>query len=103
VRIRTKAAAEMLGIAPRTVQAMVARGMLPGAAKIGGVYTFDRDKLTRYLETEEAKCRKSTCTSADKLGCEPPLTGENIARAYDAAMSKLLGKDETKAPKFRKR
>jgi excisionase family DNA binding protein len=102
MRIRTADAAAMLGVSKRTVQSMVGRGMLPGAAKIGGVYTFDRDKLTLYLEAEEAKCRKRTCTREER-GCAPPPTASNTARAYDAVMSRLLGKGETKAPKFRKR
>lgn len=93
-RIRTTAAAAMLGISRRTVQAMVARGGLPGAAKIGGILTFDSSKLRRYLDGEEARCRKTTCIREERSGgCAPPLTEQNTARAYDAAMSKLLGKD----------
>jgi excisionase family DNA binding protein len=97
-RIRTKDAAEMLGVAPRTIQAMVARGRLPGAAKIGGVLTFDESKLRRYLDGEEARCRMSICTDAERSGgCEPPSPAESSARAYEQMMQRLLGKDETLA------
>lgn len=91
-RIRTKDAAEMLGIAPRTVQAMVARGMLPGAARVGGVYTFDCAKLRRYLDGEEARCRMNISTNVDRSGgLEPPPTDGSIELAYERAISLLRG------------
>jgi Helix-turn-helix domain/Meiotically up-regulated gene 113 len=60
-RIRTADAAAMLGIAPRTVQSLVARGMLPGAAKIGGTWTFDRIKISRLAK----KVRESGLTAGE--------------------------------------
>lgn len=53
-RIRTKEAADMLGISPRTVQSMVARGALPGAAKIGGTWSFDKAKITKLAKKVQA-------------------------------------------------
>src|ERR1700748_3004407 len=97
-RIRTKDAAELLGVAPRTVQSMVARGMLPGAAKIGGVLTFDRAKLDRYLEGEEARCLRNSCSSVARRGYfESSLPASKSEKAYQLAMSRLLGKDGTSA------
>ena len=96
-RIRTKEAAEMLGVAPRTVQSMTARGLLPGAAKIGGILTFDSGKLRRYLEGEEARCRRISINAGRSGGCEPPWPAEKSENRYIAAMSRLLGKDGTSA------
>ena len=98
MRIRTKDAAEMLGISKRTVQAMVGRGLLPGAAKIGGILTFDSSKLRRYLDGEEARCRTSISTSeAKSFGCAVPPTESSIELAYAHAISKLRGVCETSA------
>ncbi|MCW2283670.1 hypothetical protein M2323_001442 [Rhodoblastus acidophilus] len=54
-RIKAKAAAEMLGVTPRTVQALAGKGALPGAAKIGGLWTFDPKKLTKFIADKEAE------------------------------------------------
>jgi Meiotically up-regulated gene 113/Helix-turn-helix domain len=48
-RIQARAAASLLGVTARTVQNLANRGELPGAAKIGKVWTFDPQKLTRLL------------------------------------------------------
>ena len=91
-RIRSHHAALILGVSQRTVQSMVARGLLPGAAKIGGILTFDRAKLSRYLEGEEARCRMSISTSeARSGGCAPPPTASSSEKAYEQAMQKLRG------------
>src|SRR6185503_10830537 len=86
-RIRTADAADMLGVSRRTVQSMTARGMLPGAAKIGGILTFDRAKLTRYLEGEEARCRRKISTSEGRSGgCAVPPMASSTERAYEQAI-----------------
>lgn len=41
--MRLQAACDAIGLSPRGVQAMAARGEIPGAAKIGRVWTFDAD------------------------------------------------------------
>ena len=40
-RVRLSAAVDATGLTARGVQAMAARGEIPGAAKIGRVWTFD--------------------------------------------------------------
>jgi hypothetical protein len=82
----------MLGIGVRCVQKMAASGQLPGAARIGKLWTFDPAKIDAYLADAEAKCQNQIFTNATEFGgCELPLTGAKSAKAYDAAMSKLLG------------
>ena len=91
-RIRSDVAAEMLGITARGVQAMAARGDLPGAAKIGKVWTFDRDKLDRYVAAKEMECASGTYTKGKASGgCEPKSAALNIERAYEQAISRLRG------------
>ncbi|MBS4017466.1 MAG: helix-turn-helix domain-containing protein [Dechloromonas sp.] len=91
-RIRAEEAAAMLGISHRGVQALAARGDLPGAAKIGTLWTFDPAKLRRFISEREAEClRKTSINAAESGGCAPPSGASNIEKAYERAMSKLRG------------
>lgn len=93
-RIRTTDAAAILGVEPRTVQALALRGELPDAARIGGVWTFSEAALRNYIR-ERTSCRKdqrrqSTHTGATgRYGPGSPLADVNIERAYELAMSRL--------------
>lgn len=103
-RIRTREAAEMLGLSPRGVQALAARGQLPGAAKIGTLWTFDPDKLRRFVETKETECASANYSKVKaSAGCAPPPTDSNIEKAYELAKSRLLGKSGTSASRNSKR
>ena len=96
-RIQTVAAAELLGINPRTVQGLAAQGLLPGAAKIGKVWTFDRAKLVRHIaakeaETEARACqiqKKTSTSAAESGGCAPRSAAQSSAKALEHARSKL--------------
>jgi hypothetical protein len=43
----------MLGVSQRSVQGLARRGELPGAARIGGVWTFDAAGLTAFVTQRE--------------------------------------------------
>lgn len=45
------------GLARRTIQKMAQRGEIPGAAKLGSTWTFDRAKLTRWIRNKERECQ----------------------------------------------
>jgi excisionase family DNA binding protein len=94
-RIQTAAAAAILGVTPRTVQNLAKRGELPGAAKIGKVWTFDRAKLLRYI-ADQVDLTQSRAFSAAKASprqsCEPPLRASEVEKRYNATMELLLGK-----------
>lgn len=70
-RIRVVKAASILGVTSRTVQAMALRGELPGAAKIGGLWTFDEVALRKWLQertmkpSQEFSSRSSAYRSRD--------------------------------------
>jgi hypothetical protein len=53
-RIRAPEAAAMLGVTLRGLQALAARGALPGAAKICTLWTFDVKKLKRFAEMRDS-------------------------------------------------
>jgi hypothetical protein len=50
-------AATILGLKPRKLQAMSARGEIPGAAKLGRQWTYDLAKLRRFVEQREQACQ----------------------------------------------
>jgi hypothetical protein len=96
MRIRSKEAAAILGLSRRGLQNQAQRGAVPGSAKIGGLWTFDRDKLDKFVADKEAECLNQTSTyAAASIGCEPPSRASNIAKAYERAMSKLRGSSAT--------
>lgn len=66
-RIRAHHAATILGVELRTVQALAARGELPGAAKIGGLWTFDVKILNRFQHTFKKSGLKKPRISKDKI------------------------------------
>jgi hypothetical protein len=45
----------ILGLKRRNIQAMAARGELPGAAKFGSTWTFDLAKLRQYVKQGEER------------------------------------------------
>lgn len=93
-RIRAHAVGGILGISARTVQSLAARGELPGAAKIGGVWTFDekaiRDWVKSISSTGEAGERPST-SAKDKADRERyvPLRVANSMKACEQALQRL--------------
>lgn len=95
-RIQTAAAAALLGISPRTVQGLAAQGLLPGAAKIGKVWTFDRSKLIRFIAAQEAetqtraaRLRKTYINEPESGGYERPSRASSSEKALERAMLKL--------------
>lgn len=58
-RISIEQAAAILGPPVRTVQALAARGEISGAAKIGGRWTFDVEKLRQLVRQKERQAWQS--------------------------------------------
>src|SRR5690606_19537578 len=93
-RIRLRKAAEILGGNERTVQALALRGDLPGAVKIGGLWTFDEAALRNYIK-ERTQCprdRKPLNTptgEAKSYGRASPLQARNSEKAWQQTLQKL--------------
>jgi phage terminase Nu1 subunit (DNA packaging protein) len=107
-RIKTKDAADMLGVTPRTVQALAGKGELPGAARIGGLWTFDPKKLAKFIAEKEAEIAARAAwkppTPAWKTGCiEPRSNSTKAEKAYALAMEKLRNAGKLPSPKGTKR
>ena len=80
------AAARMLGVSQRSVQGLALRGELPGAARIGGIWTFDANKLTAFVTQRE---RDAERPSASRKAPKPPrhATQTQVNAAYDRLMA----------------
>ena len=77
-RIRVAEVACMLGIGVRCVQQMAATGRLPGAARIGKLWTFDPAKIRAYLADAEARCQNQISIRGMEFGgCVLPLPDAN--------------------------
>jgi hypothetical protein len=92
-RIRCHDAASLLGVPPRTVQALAARGDLPSAAKVGKVWTFDPLALERHLKALQP-CRKdrpriTPIGAGKRYGRGSRSPGASIELAYELAISRL--------------
>lgn len=96
-RVRSTETAKILGVSTRMVVKMAANGNLPGAAKIGGTWTFDKEKLRRFILEKEYECQRKTSTYETVcIGYKLPSAGNSSDKAYTQAMLKLLGKSGTK-------
>jgi predicted DNA-binding transcriptional regulator AlpA len=93
-RVRPQDAVVITGLSLRTVQALALRGEIPGAAKLGGSWTFDEAALRNWIK-ERTTCpqdRRHLNTRTGEViryGRGSPLQDENIARACELMTRKL--------------
>ncbi len=93
-RVRAHVAAGILGVEVRTVQALAARGEVPGAAKIGGLWTFDEAALRNWIR-ERTTCQKTHLPRNTAIGGETrsgrdlPLQAAKSAKACEQALREL--------------
>lgn len=92
-RIRVQAAAAILGVTPRCVQALAARGEVPGACKIGKLWTFDEAALRNWIKERstcpDQKRQGSPSGAAMSYGRVLPLQARNSAKAAELALLRL--------------
>lgn len=102
-RVRASAAAEILGVTIRTVQSLAQRGTIP-AARVGGVWTFDEQKLRAWLSQREIAqclgneveaCRKAATGAGTSSGSASTSRVGSTAKAYEQAMSRLRSAKRT--------
>lgn len=94
-RVRADRAACILGVERRTVQSLAQRGQLPGAAKVGRIWTFNELALRNWLAGKAAECenknvRQSGATGVvTRSGVGSSSTATSIEKAYEQALSNL--------------
>jgi Helix-turn-helix domain len=89
-RVRPTMVAQMTSLSVRKVQEMAAAGQIPGAAKIGGVWTFDPDKVLAWTEHK----KRLTCRASRETYTDAATSGGAASRlpapSIDAAYSRLI-------------
>lgn len=85
-RIRASDVAKITSLSIRKVQELAVTGKMPGAAKLGGVWTFDPARVRRWIKEQEDACLESpeTSTSEERHGGGASrLPDANIEAAYE--------------------
>ena len=87
-RVLVAQACRITGLSRRNVQDMAARGDIPGAAKLGGRWTFDAATLRRWIKSREVgRWPEGISTSAAQSGgVGLGLPGSSIDEAYERAL-----------------
>ena len=96
-RIDSATAAAMLGTSQRSTQDMALRGEIPGAAKFGDKWTFDLEKLRRFIEQKELETCQNAQHRPDVIGGARPS-----GVASRSAASSSAGRFGTTDPKVAK-
>jgi hypothetical protein len=92
-------AVAILGLPLRTVQDLAARGEIMGAAKIGRRWTFDLEKLRRFVRDKERQTWRSQGRPADVSGGAKPFgvgfrfAGENSDGRFTQVTRRLRARD----------
>jgi hypothetical protein len=90
-RIRPADVSRMTSLSVRQVQFLAAGGKIPGAAKLGGVWTFDPVQIKAWITAEE--CR--TCHRADTSisgATHGGAASVSMAESIDEAFERLIRK-----------
>jgi hypothetical protein len=101
-RVGIDKAMSILGLKRRNIQAKAARGEIPGAVKIGHLWTFNLAKLREYVKQEEERQWRQSGRrrQADAFGVVIPFgvaSISTVARSgdrYRQATRKLRHSDE---------
>jgi hypothetical protein len=97
-RVKSREAADILGLTRSMVTRSAGQGNIPGAAKIGGSWTFDREKLRKFILEKEYECQKKISTFAvTHGGYRLPSVASSTDVRYTQAMLRLQGKLGTKS------
>jgi hypothetical protein len=77
----------LTGLGERQLQMLAARGKVPGAAKLGGTWTFDKAVLRRWIRQEQERTCRNISPSVTGSGT-PELSdaGTTYDEAYEQAL-----------------
>jgi Helix-turn-helix domain len=91
----------ILGLPVRTVQDLAARGEIAGAAKLGRRWTFDLEKLRRFVRQREretwqhANHPPDVSGAAKLFGAGPRFAGENSDGRFTRVTRRLRARNTT--------
>jgi predicted DNA-binding transcriptional regulator AlpA len=84
-RVRAGDVRRMTSLSIRQIQDMAAKGDIPGAVKLGGVWTFDPSRVRAWIREKE-RCLANPETSTNARisgGVGSASTDESIEAAYE--------------------
>ena len=90
-RIQSRSAALALGISQRVVEDKARRGELPGAAKIGGVWTFDPEKLAAFIAERE---REAEARGTNVYPLKPAVRRQTRAQTNASYQRLMAGRNK---------
>ncbi len=87
-RVRTAEAARITGLDARTLQEKAAAGLIPGARKVFGRWTYDATILVKLGRTPcQKNSRKGSTGGVTSSGRVSRSEGSNIVKAYELVLS----------------
>ena len=96
-RVSISEAMLIAGRPKRTMQALAAEGKIPGAAKLGGRWTFDERRLRGWIQEQEGETcqrnlppQRAATGAAKSYGRGSWSAALNDDGAYERAMQRLL-------------
>jgi excisionase family DNA binding protein len=98
-RCSIKQAATILGLPSRTIQDLAARGKIAGAAKLGRRWTFDQEKLRRFIREKERETWHNASRPLDVSGVAKPFgaglrfAGENSDGRFTRVTRRLRARN----------
>lgn len=89
-RVRTAEAALITGLDPRTLQEKAAAGLIPGARKVFGRWTYDRILLSKlgHEPCPSKNSRKASTGAGTFSGRVSRSKASNIEKAYERVLSR---------------
>jgi hypothetical protein len=98
-RIRPTDVVNRTSLSLRQVQSLAALGKIPGAAKLGGVWTFDPNKIDAWIGAAERATSRIPALPSARGGIS--TSGVSIAPdvSIDAAYERLIRGKQQKARK----
>ena len=85
-RIQSADAARILGVSRRSVQGLALRGELPGAARIGRVWTFDAGRLAAFITQRERDAERAAVSGRPPPPARLPTRAQTNV-AYERLMA----------------
>lgn len=85
-RVQTRAASDITGLKVRGIQAMASRGEIPGAAKLGRVWTFNETELRRWIRRRESEVCRTSIVARESGMPEYRLPAMTEDEAYEQAI-----------------
>lgn len=86
-RCKIALAMAITGLAKRQLQMLAAQGKVPGAAKLGGTWTFNERVLRQWVAKREAEACQTISIAVDASGGQGSRCGDGT---LDEAYERLL-------------